>query len=152
MRLCRHLNAGPASRSHHATARAATILAACFIAFSGSSRRATQASGVFRMAYLKTGVPMMLFLTFTATTTWRSGAFPSHKGASFAPPSTPVNNEVPCCNAYMARRRRYKLKLTLEDFRRRLAVYPPGALREAMRALGKKNGDEERHPLRAATR
>lgn len=31
--------------------------------------------------------------------------------------------------------RRYKLKLTLRDFSRRLAKYPPGALREAMRVL-----------------
>jgi hypothetical protein len=33
--------------------------------------------------------------------------------------------------------RRYKLTLTLRDFSRRLAKYPPGALREAMRALKK---------------
>jgi hypothetical protein len=37
----------------------------------------------------------------------------------------------------MTRMRRYKLKLTLEDFRKRLAIYPPGALREVMRVLGK---------------
>jgi hypothetical protein len=33
--------------------------------------------------------------------------------------------------------RRYKLTLTRKDFSKRLAKYPPGALREAMRALEK---------------
>jgi hypothetical protein len=33
--------------------------------------------------------------------------------------------------------RRYKLTLTLRDFRKRLALYPPEALRAAMHALGK---------------
>jgi hypothetical protein len=33
--------------------------------------------------------------------------------------------------------RRHRLELTLRDFRNRLAIYPPAALREAKRALEK---------------